>query len=119
MSTSCEKARSWVPRALMSDLTPADEQALNAHLKECGACADEQRLYLDALTQVRALSDAPVPRHFFVYPAERGSSAMEFLRGLTPGWKMASSLAVVTMTILAVVVATRFQFRAEKGVYSF
>ena len=44
---------------------------------------------------------------------------MEFLRGLTPGWKLASSLAVVTMAIFAVLVAARFQFRVEQGVYSF
>ena len=94
MKSTCEEARDWVPRALMSDLAPGDEQALNAHLLECAACAGEQRLYVDTLCQVRAVSDFPVPKHFFVYPDERSSSVMEFLRGLTPGWRLASSLAV-------------------------
>ena len=48
-----------------------------------------------------------------------GRSVMGFLRGVTPGWKLASSLAIGTMAILAVLVAARFQFRAEQGVYSF
>ena len=119
MKTTCEEVRSCVPRALMSDLAPAEEQALNAHLAECAACAAEQRLYIDTLSQVRALSDAPVPRHFFVYPDERGSSFMEFLRGLTPVWKLASSLAVGTVAVFVVLVAARFQFRADAGIYSF
>lgn len=119
MKSTCEDARNWVPRALMSDLTPAEEQALNEHLTECVTCSGEQRLYSDTLSQVRAVSDSPVPRHFFVYPDERGSSVMEFLRGLTPGWKLAFSLAVVTVAVFAILMAARFQFRAEQGVYSF
>ena len=101
MKSTCEEARNWVPRALMSDLAPQEEQALNAHLAECPACASEQRLYMDTLGQVRAVSDCPVPRHFFVYPDERGSSVMEFLRGLAPGWKLAASVAVLTMAVFA------------------
>ncbi|HEU0007097.1 MAG TPA: zf-HC2 domain-containing protein [Terriglobia bacterium] len=119
MKSTCEEARSWVPRALMGDLAAAEEQALNAHLAECAACTGEQRLFIDTLSQVRTLSDSPVPRHFFVYPGARGSSVMEFLRGLTPGWKLASSLAVGTVAAFVLLVAARFQFRAEQGIYSF
>jgi hypothetical protein len=103
----------------MSDLAPAEEQALNAHLAECAACAGEQRLFIDTLSQVRTLSDSPVPRHFFVYPGERGSSVMEFLHGLAPGWKLAASLAVGMVAVFVALVAARFQFRSEQGVYSF
>src|SRR5262245_15622636 len=103
----------------MRDLGPAEEQALNAHLRECPACAAEQVLYLDTLSQVRDLSESPVPRHFFVYPKEHGSSVREFMRGLTPGWKLASALATITLTILVVGVASRVQFRAKAGIYSF
>jgi len=119
MKSTCEEARNWVPRALMSDLEPAEERALNEHLAQCATCSGEQRLYSDTLSQVRAVSDSPVPRHFFVYPDERGSSVREFLRGLTPGWKLASSLAVVTVAVFAILMAARFQFRAEQGIYSF
>jgi hypothetical protein len=119
MKSTCEEVRSWVPRALMSDLAPSEELTLKAHLADCAACAREQRWYIDTLSQVRSLSDSPVPRHFFVYPDERGSSVMEFLRGLTPGWKLASGLAVATVAIFVVLVAARFQFRGEQGVYSF
>src|SRR6185295_6608336 len=101
MKSTCLEARNWVPRALMSDLSPAEEQALNAHLAECAACLGEQRLYLDTLSQVRGLSDSPIPRHFFVYPDEGSSSVIQFLRGLTPSWKLASSLAVVTVALFA------------------
>jgi hypothetical protein len=103
----------------MSDLSPAEEQALNAHLAECAACLGEQRLYLDTLSQVRGLSDSPIPRHFFVYPDEGSFSVIQFLRGLTPSWKLASSLAVVTVALFAGLLAARVQFRVEQGVYSF
>ena len=119
MKANCDEARNWVPRALMSDLAPQEEQALNAHLAECPACAREQRLYMDALVQVRAVSDSPVPRHFFVYPDERGSSVVEFLRGWAPGWKLATSLAVLTIVVFAGLIAARVQFRVEQGVYTF
>lgn len=116
MKFSCEETRHWVPRALMNDLAPQQEQALNAHLAECPVCASEQRLYLDTLIQVRAVSDLPVPRHFFIYPNERRSSIVEFLRGLAPGWKVASSVAILAVVLL---VATRLQFRVDQGVYTF
>jgi hypothetical protein len=103
----------------MSDLSPAEEQALNAHLAECAACVSEQRLYLDTLSEVRGLSDSPVPKHFFVYPEEHGFSVREFIRGLAPRWKLASSLAVVTLVLFAGLLAARVQFRFERGVYSF
>ena len=119
MKSTCEEARSWVPRALMNDLAPADQQALDAHLADCTACACEQRLYIDTLSQVRSVSDVPVPRHFFVYPEERRFSVMQFLRGLTPGWKLAASFAAMTLAIVAILGAARVQFRAEQGVYSF
>ena len=119
MQTTCEEMRDWIPRALMSDLTPAEERSLNAHLADCVTCAGEQRIYIDTLSQVRSVSDVPVPKHFFVYPDERRSFFVGFLRGFTPGWKLASSLVVGTLVILAVLVAARFQFRAEQGIYSF
>ena len=29
MKTTCEEMRDWIPRALMSDLTPAEDRLLN------------------------------------------------------------------------------------------
>jgi hypothetical protein len=119
MKSTCEEARNWVPRALMSDLAPQDEQALNTHLAECPACSGEQRIYLDTLNQVRSVSDSPIPRHFFVYPNERGSSVIEFLRGLAPGWKLAGSIVVATMAVVVGLMAARVQIRVEQGIYTF
>jgi hypothetical protein len=118
MKSTCEQARNWVPRALMSDLAPQEEQSLNAHLAECPACLGEQRIYSEIMGQVRSVSDSPIPRHFFVYPDEPGSSVMEFLRGLAPGWKVAASVVVLMVAVLAGLVASRVQFRVEQGVYT-
>jgi len=119
MKFTCEETRYWVPRALMNDLAPQEEQALNAHLAKCPACASEQRLYMDTLIQVRAVSDSPVPRHFFIYPNGRKSPIMDLLRGLAPGWKVASSVALLTMAVFAGLMATQLQLRVDHGVYTF
>jgi hypothetical protein len=119
MKSTCEEARNWVPRALMGDLAPQEEQALSTHLAECPACASEQRVYVDTLSQVRSVSDSPIPRHFFVYPDEGRSSVMEFLRGLAPGWKVAASVAILAVAVFAGLVAARVQFRVEQGIYTF
>lgn len=119
MKSTCEQARNWVPRALMSDLAPQEEQSLNAHLAECPACLGEQQVYSEIMGQVRSVSDSPIPRHFFVYPDDPGSSVMEFFRGLAPGWKVAASVAVLTVVVFACLVLARVQFRVEQGVYTF
>jgi hypothetical protein len=119
MKSTCEEARSWMPRALMSDLAPAEQQALNLHLAECASCANEQRLYIDTLSQVRAVSDSPVPRHFFVYPDESSSTLGGLLGRLAPGWKLAGSLALLVLTMVVSLTTARFQFRADRGIYSF
>jgi len=119
MNSTCEQARSWIPRALMKDLEPAAQLVLNEHLAECSNCAGEQALYIDTLSQIPAFSDSPVPRHFFVYPPDRSFSFTGFFLGLSPGWRLAGSLAVVTVAIFVVLVAARFQFQAEQGIYSF
>ena len=117
MKSTCEEVRNWVPRALMSDLAPGEERSLNAHLAEC-ACVRRR-----ATALYRYLGPGPVRFRLFQFrstslsiPMSAGSSVMEFLRGLTPGWKLASSLAIGTMVIFAVLVAARFQFRAEQGI---
>ena len=119
MTSRCEEARSWVPRALMSDLVPEEEQALNAHLAECPACTSEHRLYVETVGQFRAVIDSPVPRHFFVYADERSSSVRQFWQGLAPGWKVAASVAVLTLAVYAGLMASQLQFRVEQGVYTF
>jgi hypothetical protein len=44
---------------------------------------------------------------------------MEFLQGLAPSWKVAASVAVLTMVVFAGLIAARLQLRVEQGVYTF
>ena len=70
MIIDCSNFRNLIPRALLSDLTRVEQEALEAHLKDCAPCAQERELYLNTFSQLRSADDAPVPRHFFIYPDE-------------------------------------------------
>ncbi len=70
MIIDCSNFRNLIPRALLSDLTREEQEALQAHLKDCAPCAQERELYLNTFSQLRSADDAPVPRHFFIYPDE-------------------------------------------------
>jgi hypothetical protein len=119
MKLTCDEARNWVPRALLGDLEPAEKQDFDGHLAECTACAEEQKVYADTLAQVQSVVEVPVPRHFFVYPKEGGSSVVNLLRALAPSWKLAAGFATLAVAVFVALGAARLQFRAEAGVYSF
>ena len=70
MIIDCSNFRNLIPRALLSDLTREEQEALQAHLKDCAPCAQERELYLNTFSQLRSTDDIPVPRHFFIYPDE-------------------------------------------------
>jgi hypothetical protein len=44
---------------------------------------------------------------------------MELFRRLASGWKVAASVAVLTVVVFACLVVARVQFRVEQGVYTF
>lgn len=117
MSNNCGDIRSRIPRALLGDLSPEEQQALLSHLSECPPCAQEQKLYLQTLQQLRSLSDVPPPHHFFVYPAESHGSPWLLFRQLSPAWKIAMAAGVMLVALLSLFVAANVQFRAEAGVY--
>src|SRR3989442_11095392 len=60
MIIDCSNFRNLIPRALLSDLTGEQQQALEAHLKDCPPCAQEQDLYLNTFDQLRSADDVPV-----------------------------------------------------------
>lgn len=119
MTPRCEDVQSWIPKELAGDLGPQEQQQLQAHLRDCAACATEKELYLDAWQQLRSVSNVPVPRHFFVYPEERHSWLTQWIHTSNRSWKVAFGAATLVFALLVGLLASRFQFRADGGVYSF
>ena len=94
MPLSCKEYRNWISRALLGDLSPSEQQQLETHLLDCPVCTAENELYADTFQQLRSISDAPAPRHFFVYPQERRPGLTEFLRSGHWAWKAVAGVAV-------------------------
>ncbi len=118
MSVTCGEIREWIPRHRLGDLGPVEKQWLEQHLLECSSCSRERDLYIDTFEQMRSVADLPVPRHFLVYQ-ERRASWLDFLQGWAAKGKLVSAFATLFVVVLAGLAVSKFQFRAENGVYSF
>jgi hypothetical protein len=115
MSMKCEDHRRRILKASIEDLSPEDRQILEAHLADCLSCAEEQRLTLDTLQQLRSESDVAVPRHFFVGREESRPTPWSQFRQMSLTWKAATALALLAVSVLAVMVVSGFQVRTQAG----
>ncbi|MGI8782244.1 MAG: hypothetical protein ACR2L2_01135, partial [Acidobacteriota bacterium] len=97
---------------------PPHQRSLQAHLQMCEECAREHQEWTGAIEQLAAAGDVPVPRHFFVYsePARRIWNWPAWSLG---GWKVAVAATSAALLLLAVLVGSNFQARADGGVYTF
>lgn len=117
MTNNCEPYRQDIARALLEDLDPARQDALKTHLAECPACREERELVVQTLEELRSTPDAGVPRHFFVYPEQRGFRA--FFQRISFPWKTSVALASLILLVLGSFALLSFQFQVEEGIYSF
>src|SRR5438445_2327841 len=113
MIIDCSNFRNLIPRALLSDLTREEQEALQAHLKDCAPCAQERELYLNTFSQLRSTDDVPVPRHFFIYPDESRPTLRQLFAQLSLAWK--GSLAAAFLVGLSVLAFTSMEIRSEPG----
>jgi hypothetical protein len=117
MSMGCDHFRNQIPRALLSDLDSAEQQALDRHLAECGPCSAEKDLVAQTFRRMRAVEDVPVPRHFLVYPEERAANPWRLFRGLSPAWQGSIAAAALILLLTSGMAAARMQVKAEDGAY--
>jgi hypothetical protein len=119
MNYDCAYYRERIARGSLGDLEPDEQRQLDLHLASCSACARERDLYAETFRQIRSLEDIPAPRHFFVYPEKRGTSLWQLFRMLHPAWQAAAAVLEAATVLLSAFSASRFQARAENGVYTF
>jgi hypothetical protein len=119
MTLKCDDAQTWIPKALGGDLGSSEQEQLDAHLLVCPACSGEHQLCADTLEQLRAASDVPLPRHFFIYPQDHRSSLTDAFSVLIRRKFLVGLTAALVVFVTVGLILSRFQFRAEGGVYSF
>jgi len=115
MIIDCSNFRNLIPRALLSDLTREEQEALQAHLKDCAPCAQERELYLNTFGQLRSADDAPVPRHFFIYPDESRPTLRQLFGQLSLAWKGSLAAAFLVLAGLSALAFTSMEIRSEPG----
>ena len=114
MKTGCSTYQSQIPKGLMGELNPSDQQALESHIEECSVCSRERELYAETVRQLSSAGDVPVPRHFFVYSEEPPASRWQALPRLLLSWRTAAIAAGLAAVVLAL---APMQVRSERGAF--
>jgi Putative zinc-finger len=114
MKTGCSTYQSQIPKALMGELNPLDQQALESHIEECAVCFRERELYARTVKQLSWAGDVSVPRHFFVYSEEPPASRWQALPRLLLSWRTAALAAGLAAVVLAL---APMQVRSERGAF--
>jgi hypothetical protein len=76
-------------------------EKLKEHLSVCAQCAAERELCRFALGEMRQVEDLPVPRHFFVYPEEKGMSLWQAFLGLRIAYRWGTAMALGFLLVLS------------------
>jgi Putative zinc-finger len=113
MSMKCEDHRKRILEASIEDLSPEEHHALEAHLADCPSCAEERRLTLDIVQQLRSESDVAVPRHFFVSGEECRPTPWSLFQQMTLTWKAATAMTLLAVGVLAAMAVSSFQIRTQ------
>jgi hypothetical protein len=119
MTDACTQYKNLIPRALVADLSPEEQQRLDQHLAECRPCEREQRLYAETVRKLRTSQDEPIPRHFFVYPEEARVSPWQAFLRMPRAWQAAVASAVLALGFLSTAGLARLQVRTEGGAVMF
>ncbi len=116
MNTTCSEFKTWIPAALLGELEESGVRELEAHLRDCAPCREEQALFVRTFHQVRSIGDVEVPRHFFIYPSETRPSLRQLMQILPMSWKVAAAASMLALGTLAILATADFRVRSEGGV---
>ena len=109
MTVDCNAYHEKIPRAILGELAPGELRALQAHLASCPRCAEENEQYAAAVGALETSArggGVDVPRHFFVYPEERGIGLRELFALLSPALRAALCAAGAMVALLTIVSAS-------------
>jgi hypothetical protein len=112
MSMKCEDHRRRILEASIENLSPEEQQVLEAHLAECPSCVEEQHRTLDALQRLCLASDLPVPRHFFVAEEQSRPSPWSLFRQMSLTWQVTTAF-VLLVFILTAIAVFRFEVKTQ------
>ena len=115
MTSECSEHQKHIPRSLVGDLTVEEQQALDLHLAACPPCKGEYGRYAETLRLLQSTGDEPVPRHFFVYPQERGANPWKLFRQLMPSWQVAMACVTGLFVFFAIAAIAGLQIRSDQA----
>jgi hypothetical protein len=87
MKPECSDYQNDIAKSLLGDLTAEENQALEAHLETCSQCRSEQLRFARTLGLLKSVEEEPVPRHFFVHPAEKDLTPWQSFRLMRLRWQ--------------------------------
>ena len=118
MNKDCRYFQEQIPKAMVGDLEAEEQPSLDAHLAECVACRQERELYSETLSQMRALEDVAVPRHFFVYPEERAANPWQLFRMMHPAWQGVAAAGLLVGVAFVALAVSQVHVRSKDGAWT-
>jgi len=115
MAATCREFRSYIPRAILGDLSQEEQKALDQHLAECSPCNREHQTFGNTVRQLGSGLDVPVPRHFFVYPEESHSTPWRAFLRMSRAWQAATATVLLVFGFASLLAVSRLQVRSEDG----
>jgi hypothetical protein len=100
MKPECSEYQRNIAKSLLGDLTAEESQRLEAHLATCSQCRSEHESYAQTLGLLKSVDEEPVPRHFFIHPAEKELTPWQSFRLMKLHWQaITTSLAGLLLLI--------------------
>jgi len=118
MMSECNDQQKNIPRSLSGDLNPDEQKQLDQHLAGCRLCSEEHERYARTLHLLQSSGDEPVPRHFFVYPAEDPSTPWMLFRRLGIRWQVSAVAFVALVLLLSAASISGLQIRYSRGAWA-
>lgn len=113
MIMNCSEFRDQIPKDLLGDLGASEKQLLEEHLAECRSCARERTHCVEAIQQLRSVTDVSTPRHFFVYSEENRSNIWQLFWQISPAWRAVAVGLMLVMAALSAFSVANLHVRAE------
>jgi hypothetical protein len=115
MKSECSEYQKLIASSLIGNLDEEEQKDLDRHLAACPICRAEQAKYELALNRLKQASDEPVPRHFFVYPAEKKSNLCQVFQQMRQRWQALTVAMAALCLFFGVASVSRLQVRIDGG----
>jgi hypothetical protein len=111
MKSKCSEYQKKIAESFLGDLSEADRQALEEHLKACSNCRSEQAGYAETLELLKSAGDEAVPRHFFLHEEEQVPNPWQLFCRMKPTLRATTAAVMALLLLVCVAGVSRLQIR--------